>query len=342
MTNNFLTENIRSSLKLQHRREKDRRTADRIKAVLLSDKGWTFRQISDALLLDEETVSRHVIEYQEKHKLSVQTGGSSGKLSSDQAHDLGAHLEKATYLKVLDICAYVLSQYAVVYTVSGMTSWLKNHGFSYKKPKPTPAKADPIKQAAFIQAYETLLNETPETDPILFLDGVHPTMATKVAYGWIRRSKDKLIATTASRTRINIMGALNLQSMDVGVKYYKTIDSDSMIDYFSFLKEKHRDASNIHVILDQGPYNKSKKTQKAAKDCGIILHYLPAYSPNLNPIERLWKVMNEYVRNNRFFESAKIFKKDIMNFFENTWNQIALSMVDRINDTFQTFNKPIL
>ncbi len=129
------------------------------KAVLLSDKGWTFRQISDALLLDEETVSRHVIEYQEKHKLSVQTGGSSGKLFSDQAHDLVAHLEKATYLKVLDICAYVLSQYAVVYTVSGMTSWLKNHGFSYKKPKPTPAKADPIKQAAFIQAYKTLLND---------------------------------------------------------------------------------------------------------------------------------------------------------------------------------------
>ena len=49
---------------------------------------------------------------------------------------------------------------------------------------------------------------------------------------------------------------------------------------------------------------------------GITLHYLPPYSPNLNPIERLWKVMNEYVRNNRFFKSAKEFKKEILTFFE--------------------------
>jgi transposase len=342
MTNNFLTAGTRLSLKLQHRSEKDGRTRDRIKAVLLSDKGWTFRQISDALLLDEETVSKHVSEYQEKHKLSVQTGGSSGKLSSNQAHDLLAHLEKSTYLKVFDICAYVKHTYHVTYTVSGMTSWLQRHGFSYKKPKPTPAKADPIKQADFIQAYENLLNETPENEPILFLDGVHPTMATKVVYGWIRRGKDKLIATTASRTRINLMGALNLETMGVDIKDYPTINSDAMVDYWAYLRSQYPNSSKLHVILDQGPYNKSKKTQEAAEKYGIVLHYLPAYSPNLNPIERLWKVMNEYVRNNRFFESAKIFKKDIMNFFENTWNQIASSMVDRINDTFQTFNKSIL
>jgi transposase len=33
-----------------------------------------------------------------------------------------------------------------------------------------------------------------------------------------------------------------------------------------------------------------------AKELNIKLHYLPPYSPNLNPIERLWKVMNEHAR----------------------------------------------
>ena len=57
-------------------------------------------------------------------------------------------------------------------------------------------------------------------------------------------------------------------------------------------------------------------------------------SPNLNPIERLWKVMNENVRNNQFFESAKVFIKSILNFFEITWPKIASSMTSCINDNF--------
>ncbi|MCK5818104.1 MAG: transposase, partial [Psychromonas sp.] len=42
--------------------------------------------------------------------------------------------------------------------------------------------------------------------------------------------------------------------------------------------------------------------------------YLPAYSPNLNPIERLWKVMNEHARNNKYFATAKDFRRSINNF----------------------------
>ena len=40
----------------------------------------------------------------------------------------------------------------------------------------------------------------------------------------------------------------------------------------------------------------------------FVLHILPPYSPNLNPIERVWKVMNEHVRNNEVFSSFKKFK----------------------------------
>ena len=59
----FLEEEERGKLKQEHRKEKDRRRADRIKAVLLSDKGWSYKEIAEALFLDEETVSKHVAEY---------------------------------------------------------------------------------------------------------------------------------------------------------------------------------------------------------------------------------------------------------------------------------------
>jgi transposase len=337
----FLTPEERAVLKVQHRHEKNRRVADRIKTVLLSDKGWTYRQIAEALLIDEQTIGRHVDEYLADKKLTLSSGGSTGKLNETQIAEIEKHLEGTTYLKVGDIIAYVQKNYGVTYTVQGMTSWMHNHGFSYKKPKATPAKADPVKQEAFIQFYEKLLTETPDDEPILFGDGVHPTMATKVTYGWIKTGTSKPIATTASRTRMNLMGALNLDTMQVTTGSYETIDSVTMVKFFDFLKKAYPKAPKIHLILDRGPYNISHVTRDAARKRGIELHYLPPYSPNLNPIERLWKVMNEHVRDNRFFKSAKEFRKEITNFFEITWPKIALSSVDRINDNFQRFSSTL-
>ena len=216
-----------------------------------------------------------------------------------------------------------------------MTKWLKRQGFSYQKPKETPSKADPAKQAEFIAFYENLLNTTPEDEPIEFADGVHPTMATKVTYGWIKKGTDKLIKTTASRTRVNLMGSINLETMDVTFGSHDSIDSAALTAHFKKLREKYPNAPNIHTILDRSGYNTSAQTKKAAKKHGILLHFLPPYSPNLNPIERLWKVMNEHVRNNKFFASAKEFRKAIVDFFAVTWPQIASSLVDRINDNFQ-------
>jgi predicted ArsR family transcriptional regulator len=100
----FLTLEQRSHLKLRHRSERDGRTRDRIKAVLLSDRGWTYRQIAEALLLDEETISKHVNEFIENNKLSIQTGGSVGKLNRAQTEHLIEHLTATTYVKVSDIC----------------------------------------------------------------------------------------------------------------------------------------------------------------------------------------------------------------------------------------------
>ena len=92
--------------------------------------------------------------------------------------------------------------------------------------------------------------------------------------------------------------------------------------------------------MDQGPYNKSKVTAEAAKKLNIELHFLPTYSPNLNPIERLWKVMNEFTRNNVFFKSSGNFKEAIEVFFDKTWDSISMRMTSRLNDNFQMFGNP--
>ena len=275
---NFLSEQEVLDLRSQHRKEKDRRVADRIKTVLLSNKGWNCRQIAEALFLDEDTVSRHVSEYVKSKKLHIVTGGSESKLSSAQAADLQLHLTFHTYAKVSEICNYVEEQYGVKYTVSGMTSWLKINSFSFIKPHGVPAKADPEKQKQFVAEYKKLKEETPSNEPILFGDAVHPTMATKSSYGWIKKGTRKLIKTTASKTRINIVGAINLSTMDVIEKSdFKTVNSEAMKEFFDVLRKKYPKSEypKIHLILDNSSYNTSEDTLKYAKEREIKLHFLP-------------------------------------------------------------------
>ena len=53
-------------------------------------------------------------------------------------------------------------------------------------------------------------------------------------------------------------------------------------------------AKKIHLIWDQAGYHICREVQEFLKTSRIKIHYLPPRSPNLNPIERLWKIMHEY------------------------------------------------
>lgn len=334
-----LTQLQKEALEARHKKERDRRVADRIKAVLLYNEGWSQIQIAQALRIRSETVSDHIKDFEKIQKLKPENGGSESLLDKGQTEVIIRHLEQTTYTKVSEICDYVHKSNGVRFTISGMTKWLHRQGFSYKRPKGIPAKADLQKQAAFIEYYENLLNTIPYNEPVEFGDGVHPTIATKITYGWIRKGTDKPIMTSGSKTKINLFGSISLETMNITIDAYETIDSIAIDQHFQKLHQKYPKAPKIHLILDQGSYNTSKKTKESAEKYNIVLHHLPPYSPNLNPIERLWKIMNEHARNNRYFQTAAEFKKAIMDFFQITWDKIAFSMIDRINDNFQVLKQ---
>ena len=47
------------------------------------------------------------------------------------------------------------------------------------------------------------------------------------------------------------------------------------------------------------------------------MHFLPPYSPNLNPIERLWKFVNERVLYNKYYKNFDDFRNAVLGFLEN-------------------------
>lgn len=334
---NFLTVQEITELKAQHKKERDRRIADRIKAIIHKSNGWSNKDIAEALFLDEETISTHINDFFESKKLKPENGGSQSNLNSQQIEELDKHLTENTYEKTGQIIEYIERSYGVCYTQSGMNSLLHRLNFSYKKPTAIPAKADPEKQKQFIETYEKLKKETPENEPILFGDSVHPTMATKIVYGWIKTGQDKPIATIASRTRINLTGAICLKTLRVITQSFDTINGDSTIAFLKKLKNAYPDAPFIHIILDQAGYNRCQAVKEFAEATNIKIHLLPPYSPNLNPIERLWKFMNEKVRNNKVFSSAEEFRKTINGFFEILHPMCLDELKSRINDNFQIF-----
>jgi transposase len=310
----------------------------------MANRGKTYREIAEDLLVDEVTISRHIQEYQESQRLKGNHGpGRPSKLTEVQTAELVAHLTKITYTKSADICAHLQKTYGVTFAEHSMCKWLGNHGFVHKQPKLVPCGADPERQREFVEKYETLLKETPPDEPILFGDAVHPTSETKVSYGWIPRGKDKVIETTASRVRHNIVGALNLSDMELIAKDFNTVNTASMKEFLETVLEQYQTALRIHLRLYNGSYNKSKETQEEARKLGIMLYYLPPRSPNLNPIERVWKVMHEKVQNNVRFAKAKEFRSKIDNFFSSVWPEIKMTLRDRINDNFHIVeNKDIL
>lgn len=341
MTIEFISKEEKQELELRHRYEGDGRVRDRIKAVLLKSEGWNTKAIGQALRIHEDTVRQHLKDWTASKKLKPENGGSSSDLDEHQTRLLEAHIEVETYTRALDICAYVETTFSVLYTVSGMTKWLKHQGFSYKHPKMTPVKANVAEQEKFIGEYLALLEDTPLAEPIVFMDSAHPTMATKVVCGWIKKGVDKPIAQTASRTRVNVMGAIELNTMKVVSCCPEKVNGETTVSFFEQLKEAYPDAPKIHIILDNSGYHRCQLVKDAALEKGIELHYLPPYSPNLNPIERLWKVMNEQVRNNVFFTSAKEFREAIAGFFEHKIHALAPNLKNRINDNFQTMTMPV-
>jgi transposase len=319
----------------QHKSERDKRVCDRIKAILMFDNDYSYTEIADALLIDDETVRRHVEDYLDAEKLAPENGGSASKLDETVAEELVAHLNEITYLHVNEICAHVEASYGISYSVSGMTKWLKAQGFRYKKPHGVPAKADAEKQAVFREYYNDLKASLTDEDVLYFVDGSHPQHQTQLAYGWIARGVRKAVKMTACQKRVHLLGAIELQNHHVEYRHVDWVNFDSISAFFNQLIEANPARKNIHIILDNAGYHKSEKMREFVDKTNITLHFLPPYSPNLNPIERLWKILHEQVTYNRYYPKFADFTEGILGFFENISDYRHI-IQNRINDNFQT------
>jgi len=307
-----------TELERVHRSLRDKRQADRVKAVIALSKGWSAAQIAEILLFDEKTSRQYFDLYQQggiQMLLDANYPGAAPKLDEHQMSELEGYLEEHILPDAKSVIAHIDKQYRVRYSLSGVTDLLHSLGFSYKKPKHVPGKQDPLQQQAFLEKYEQLKASKGENDPIYFADATHPQHNSVPSYGWIKKGQEKELKANCGRQRLNINGAINIETMASTIGFYDTINADSTIDLFSKIESKHQDAESIYIIIDNARYYRSRLLKEYEEGTKIKLIFLPPYSPNLNLIERYWKFFKKKVLNNRYYETFGEFEQACKNFF---------------------------
>lgn len=304
---NFLTDKQRKELKSELRREDKRRYADRIRVILLLDKGWTYKKISEALFLDEGSIANYRKRYIEggiEGLILDQYWGRRAYLSLEEQQILVDHLRSKIFISTSEIADFIRTRFKVDYSISGLTDLLHRLGFSYKKPKGVPGKANSEEQEKFVQKY----NDIKEDGHVYFADSTHPQHNPVLGYGWIERGKEMDVPTNSGRFHLNITGAICIETRETIMRSSETINADAICDLIKALRAKHPSGEKVFLILDNAPYNKSWKVHLWAEMEGIELVYLPPYSPNLNPIERFWKFFKKKVLYNRYYEKFTEFQ----------------------------------
>lgn len=311
----ILTSAKRAEYELLVRKTKNIDEKDRLRAILAYDLGHDVYDIAEILQISESTTYNYINDYLTKNKIAHNPrGGSDSKLSVSQEIELIKHLHTVTYLTAKAICTYVISRYKVKYTIAGMTKWLERNDFVYKKPKSIPGKLNQDEQQSFIQTYDELKAKKSPNEIICFMDAVHPEYQSQAVSGWMPKGETKTLATTNTQYRLHLNGVIDLQTMDVFTREYDAINAESIISFFTDLEQKHPNKI-IHIICDNGRSNKNKELEEYLKYSRIKIHYLPPYSPNLNAIERLWKVMREHVSYNKIYSRFAEFADAVRYFF---------------------------
>ena len=310
------------SLKAAHRTSKQvsAYTAYRIHVIILLGMGMTPAEVSEIILLDEDTVRTYFSKYASGGLVSLlETSyqGSNKKLTPDQIIRLQEELDNNIHLTTKSVCRFVYLEFDVEYSERGMASLLNNIGYVYKKPDLKPGEPDEQLQEYFLEQYVNFLKTKKDNDLIFFMDAIHPVHNTQAAYGWFRKGEKREIKSNTGRERYNIHGAMNADTYEVTAVFSEeNINANSTIDLLKTLEKLHPYAGNIYVLLDNARYHFSSVVQEYVKTSKIKLISIPAYSPEFNLIERFWKLFKKKVIYNTHYPTFKEFKAACLNFFK--------------------------
>jgi transposase len=321
----IVTVEEREQLSALARSTRDAKTAKRIMVILALATGYTHQQVAELFLLSEQTVAKWRHRYERRTLfsdwLATRAKGSKGKLTRAQKREVKEFVQAGTISDAQVVVDFISDAYGVTLTVNGVTKLLHRLGFVYKSTTLVPGKLDEEAQAAFVEEVKELRDNLPEDEVILYGDAAHPQWNVHATRAWVLRGEEKQIKTNAGRDHLNINGALNVASMRVTTLFTPPrsgVNHEEVIKWFDAIQDEYVAVTRIHLVLDNARYyKKAWRLYEARDDCRIVVHWLPAYSPNLNLVERLWRFLHRDIIGVKRRETLAEFESDVKEFFDN-------------------------
>jgi len=302
-----------------HKSATDKKEADKIKCILMVHRNQTIKHIEEDLLIDRKTIGRHIKHYNKSgiHGLLEQNYiPYAGKLTDEEINIIKNDLRNGLFQTAKAICDHVEKYFGRKFKPESMVKLLKRIGFSYKKTKHVPSKADKEKQKAFVNQYEKLSEALKDDEKIYFMDACHPQHNSMTAYAWIETGTEKEIKSNTGRQRVNINGLYSPMDQEIIYRKDESINAQSTIELLKQLEQKHPELKTIYIIRDNARYYASVLVKEYLEKSKIKMMPLPSYSPNLNLIERLWKYLKKNICYNQYYEKYSDFKSKIDDFLE--------------------------
>jgi transposase len=336
-----LTDEQRIALETICRRRKvDALVWKRARAFLLLDAGYDAKLVCEILDIGPTVLVEWRLTFASKGLSLFGLKAYSqrqGHLSVAQEQALKVRFTEHSARNADEICAYILSEFGQSYSASGAAKLMHRLGFVYKKPQSLPAQADEALQAAFIAHYEAVMTGLEADEMVVFSDAVHPEHQSRPAHGWFPKDQKTAIKATSGRKRLNIQGALDLETFQFTFVESEKINAQTTRQLLEQLERKNPSMTTIHVFLDNARYHHAKVLQPwlESSQRRVKLHFLPPYAPHLNPIERLWGLMHKWVTHNRYYATFGQFTQAILGFLRKTLPDKWHEFRDTVSDNFR-------
>ena len=269
----------------------------KMEALWLKSHGLPHHLIATLTTVSENTLRTYFRQYQNGGIEQLKHLGYHGQVSQLHAHaqTLEQHFTHQPPATVKAAAAQIELLTGIKRSPSQVRAFLKRLGMQRLMTGILPSKGDPLKQADFKtdELEPRLAQAKAGTRAVFFVDASHFVFCAVMGMLWCFARV--WVKAASGRKRFNVLAALNAVSHDL-----ISVSNDSYINAQSVCELLHKLVAlnlglPITLVLDNVRYQRCALVQDLAATLHIELLFLPAYSPNLNLIERYWKFVKKKV-----------------------------------------------
>jgi transposase len=333
-----LTPQQRNDISDRRRQALDRRIYQRLSAVLWSDAGRTREEIAELVGVSTRQVGQWLRIFRNKgleQLCTLHYQGDPGRLRPAQVQRLKQEIATGVFHNAEQVRTWVQETWGVDYSISGLKDLLRRIGASYHKVSGFFWKADVEEQKKFVRKHRRHKREAGPTTRRYFVDACHPVWGVDLLYScWLLVGQRFDVGVGNGRKRLNILGAYSPDDHDyVDLRLTKeNITGEQFVKLLEALRAKHPGTEKFILYLDNARYySKPCVKEWLAKHREFRLVPLPAYSPNLNLIERLWKFLRKKALNrwHKTFEEMQTAVAEVLDRLDEYRDELATLMTER-------------